>query len=367
MSVTYPIDYYQVNIGVGDCEIILLVKDTPPSTTEILKAVIIDGGKSAGRITNIEQVIRSIGTIYKLAEGLKFDAVVITHWDADHYMGILTAMIVDLDKQEDKDKGGTKPLKVSFLKYKDNDLISILYVPYKPLPKDLKYPVKFDGEEFGFDSDRKRRVCRVIADMDTIATDLLKGHPKPFNSADTHDSRLIGRELFSGDSVVAAKSANSPDQLLDAYKTNPKGYKGDIPGLFCVAVNNRYLPPASPSSPDPSDPQAEWRRPGNPTLKNRSSIVCVVIRPNGSVSHYLAGDARSDLEAGVVEWTGLAVASLNPDGIPPPPPDIKNTVPVVKISHHGAPSSFPLNLCQTFKPSVILFSAGNLHLHPGKL
>jgi len=368
MSVTFPIDYYQVNIGVGDCEIILLTKDTPPSTTEIEKAVLIDGGEDAGRITNIKQVITSIKQQYKLKGPLKFDSVVITHWDSDHYTGVLRMMIEDLDAQQKSDPKGTSPLQVSFLKYTGTEPDSTLYIPYKDSPGvskvnhmgvTRKLVYSKDGIYFGFGGKRLEKVGKVIADMDKMNKDLLREDAHPFvPGTGVPDSKLIGRELFSGEIVDAARSASGPVALLDAYKGGTI-YKADKPGLFCVAVNNRYLPPASSSGDD-------WRRPGDSTLTNCSSISCLVIRPNGSISHYLAGDARSDMEEGVIQWTGLSPAVLKPDGTPPPPPDIKNTVPVIKASHHGAPSSFPLNICQTFKPSVILFSAGNKNLHPGK-
>lgn len=364
-TVTYPVDYYQVNIGVGDCEIILLLEDpgSPTLPANLLRAVLIDGGQDGGRITNIQATIRVIEDKYSLKAGsLKFDAMVITHWDTDHYVGILKMLTNDLDVQLAAGVSGTSPLQVSFLKYDDaGNPLSVLYIPYEedkekniPGKLDIVYSTVESKRIMGFKGDRKGNICKVVADMTKVAKTTLNGDPSELQSADS--SNVIGRELFSGELVDGARSATSPQNLIDVYKAHGSFYKGDRPGLFCVAANNRYLPCGAVEKHTPH------------SYTNRSSIVCLIIRPpstdlpNGAVSHYLAGDAESDLEAGVVKWTRLLpIPSRTTER-----PNIPDTVPIVKASHHGAPTSFPLNMCQTFKPSVILFSAGNKHRHPCK-
>lgn len=159
-----------------------------------------------------------------------------------------------------------------------------------------------------------------------------------------------------------AKMVGNPTELLGTYKDSSLSYKVDKPGLFCVAVMNRFLPPSALLD------GINWCRPGKSTDKNISSISCLIIWPNRSILHYLAGDARSDMEAGVIGWTGLQHAVTPTDLSNPPPPPIKETIPVIKASHHGTPSSFALNMSQMFKPSVILFSVGDNanNIHPGK-
>ncbi|RDB20879.1 hypothetical protein Hypma_012071 [Hypsizygus marmoreus] len=365
--ITYPIDYYQVNIGVGDCEIILQVEDShhrlPPYS--ILKAILIDGGMDGGRITNIQETMRHIETKYTLGVGgLKFDSVIITHWDTDHYIGVLTMLMSDLEAALEREKKagitGKDPLQVSFLKYDDlGNPLSTLYIPYetdtgKKIPDKLKIEYSTVGTTriMGFTGARRGNVCKVVADMMDVAKATLNGGPQELKLGDS--TNVIGRELFSGELVEDAKIAKGPLELINAYKMKGTVYKGDRPGLFCVAANNRYLPCS------PVDKHTAH------SYTNCSSIVCLIIHPpssnlpTGAVSHYLAGDAESDLEAGVVKWTGLQpVATRSTDR-----PKAPDTVLIVKASHHGAPTSFPLTMCQTFKPSFILFSAGNKYCHP---
>jgi hypothetical protein len=81
-----------------------------------------------------------------------------------------------------------------------------------------------------------------------------------------------------------------------------------------------------------------------------------VIWPDAQITHYLAGDAPVALEEGVMQWTGMGASQSD-----------KSQVHVVKASNHGARTSFPLTLCQKFKPSYILCSAGKGHEYPSKL
>ena len=124
----YVIDYRQVNIGVGDCEIILLVKDAQDTIPTIMKAVLVDGGKG-GRIpvSNIRQVFTRIKEDYTIAK-FQLDAIVITHWDTDHYTGVLALMTEELELTPDD------PRELTFLKYDSGEPTTTLYAPYEFLP-----------------------------------------------------------------------------------------------------------------------------------------------------------------------------------------------------------------------------------------
>jgi hypothetical protein len=380
MSVKYRIGYYQVNIGVGDSEIVLLIKETTssPPTEEILKAVLIDGGDlppgDTYQLQNIKHVMKNIETEFKLKDGLKFDVVVITHWDEDHYKGVLEMMFYDMQLQEpDGEKDPRKrpdptadgydgdPLQASFLKYDRGNPVSMLYIPNR---RDQgSYDVEYSATEgFKFWAKRFKRVCKVTLDQDRKINDpldpdftkYLRSSPsmKTPTRPPTADNKIIGRELFSGDYVDAARTARSPTELITAYQTSGTTYKGDTPGLFCIMANNRHLPPAKSLT--------DEVKASKTTIVNRSSIGCLIIWPNGNVSHYFAGDLDADQEAKMIDWTGLE----RPRPTDPARPKVEDTVPIVKGSHHGSAESFPLHLCQVFKPSVILFSAGDGHKHP---
>lgn len=74
---------WHINIDVGDGAIHLLINEAATPKPQILKAVLID----AGLAKNVEAVTNAIVEIqkaYALPAGdtnLKFDSVIITHWD----------------------------------------------------------------------------------------------------------------------------------------------------------------------------------------------------------------------------------------------------------------------------------------------
>ena len=320
----------------------------------------IDGGDGGDiRIKNIRRVMERIEERYKLPKGhFKLDAMVITHWDHDHYFGLLKLLEGNLDEAAKKSIGSTSLLKVSFLRYDDKtgDPQSILYIPYpeqvggytivySPPPPPLPPTSPW---EFGFTTPdgRRTRICKYLADMPLKQDSILKGSPKMLAIGDT--SELIGRNFFTNEKPALAQvlSASDPKALADAHTAT-------MPGLYCVAANNRYL-----KGNKTSDKLS--RNMSTPT--NRSSIICMVIRPNGIASHYLAGDADRDLEAKVIDWTGLDPAT------PGSKPTLQQRIAIVKASHHGSAKSTPITLCQTYKPMFFVFSAGDNpnHRHPSK-
>ena len=87
MTITFKVEYYQINCGgdgIGEAAIILLIKTdstkTAPNDKTVDKAVLLDAGFKDGARDNIYKTIIEIGTTFGLGY-LKFDAVVITHWD----------------------------------------------------------------------------------------------------------------------------------------------------------------------------------------------------------------------------------------------------------------------------------------------
>lgn len=310
---------------------------------------------------NIRTIMRRIERKYHLDSGkLKLDAVVISHWDHDHYFGVLNLMQEDLD---DRAKDPTPPpqLQVSFLKYNKGtgDPESILYIPYPELdPAKYIYSTTTTEGEFGFVNvaGNRSRICKFLADMPTRVDELLKKIPKEFSASvgppplSLPVSQLIGRDLFTGQrepkvTPAQVESAHNPKGLVDAHGAT-------MPGLYCVAANNRYLK-GSKTSPKQNR--------GGSTPTNRSSIICMVIRKDGTVSHYLAGDSHQDLEWKVIDWTGLDPATSTS-----PKPTLKDRIALVKSSHHGSVTSTPITMCQTYKPMYFIFSSGNKHRHPSK-
>ena len=342
----YVIDYRQVNIGVGDCEIILLVKDVHNTTPIIMKAVLVDGGKGGEiPVSNIRRVFDQIKESYKITS-FQLDAIVITHWDTDHYTGVFALIDDELTKMQGQSTA------LSFLNYDSKEPTTILYAPYEFSPTSSQMT-------YGDDTATKKRyliwrkttkACVAITDSRAMP-DVLKSSsgrtrvPDPFVPGCT--SILLGAEIFQGQLLTVDKmlTANSPLELLAAHASTD-----GLPGLYCVAVNNKFL---TPTGTLPKLLRSVT------TCTNRSSIICMVIRSDGSMTHYLGGDAPRDLETRVVQWSGLPDGGT---GIP----EITETVPVIKASHHGAWNSFPFNILGVFKPSYVMISAGSEHRHPSE-
>jgi hypothetical protein len=103
---------YHINIDVGDSAIHLLIDEAivPPS---ILRAVLIDGGVPGVVACNqIKSVIRRIEARYSFDpngqpdpthRSLRFDSVVITHWDRDHYGCVIALLLDGYQNQLDND------------------------------------------------------------------------------------------------------------------------------------------------------------------------------------------------------------------------------------------------------------------------
>ncbi|KAF3354916.1 NAD(P)H-dependent D-xylose reductase xyl1 [Verticillium dahliae VDG1] len=94
---------------------------------------------------------------------------------------------------------------------------------------------------------------------------------------------------------------------------------------------------------------------GTLTYKNKTSICNLVIWNDDSrrVTHYLAGDANSELEEAIVQWM-----NYNSDD--------NKSVMVAKMSHHGASSSNPRSSWARLKPYRVVVLAGDhkSHGHP---
>lgn len=100
------VDTIHLNIGVGDCSIVCKYQPTTNGAPILLSAVIIDGGfqSSAGVIKKCiqTQLDASKGGLYDLRQtggSVKFDSIVITHWDRDHWGGLINLIRDDLNGQ----------------------------------------------------------------------------------------------------------------------------------------------------------------------------------------------------------------------------------------------------------------------------
>lgn len=87
----YEVHTYHLNIDTGDSAVYLLVSFDGKVNT-IHRSVLIDGGLGNYGGTTITAFLAKLRrSKYKAKSNRevgKFDAIIITHWDADHYGGI---------------------------------------------------------------------------------------------------------------------------------------------------------------------------------------------------------------------------------------------------------------------------------------
>ncbi|USW51880.1 Putative ribonuclease Z/Hydroxyacylglutathione hydrolase [Septoria linicola] len=109
MADVYGVDNYQINVGAGDCSVHILAKNPCPNDNrgEVVHAVLVDGGNTTDRHEYINQSLRDIETMYDNASAnsvapIRFHSRVVTHWDADHYVGIIDLLESDLTAQYQK-------------------------------------------------------------------------------------------------------------------------------------------------------------------------------------------------------------------------------------------------------------------------
>ncbi|KAI5811785.1 hypothetical protein DFH27DRAFT_44001 [Peziza echinospora] len=95
----YRVDSYHFNVGQGDGAIHILCKLVTGKKPTVERAVLCDGGDGGKHLTNLQKFIYTdYAVIYDIpTKGvpLKFDSIIITHWDDDHCNGI-----VDLIKKD---------------------------------------------------------------------------------------------------------------------------------------------------------------------------------------------------------------------------------------------------------------------------
>ncbi|KAJ8122927.1 hypothetical protein ONZ43_g1001 [Nemania bipapillata] len=129
MAPTWSIHSFHISVPVGDAAIHLLCDTTPAQggKPEVHSAVLIDGGKPQEKGAEaIKGVIRYVNDKYAFTESfadpfapegaqppfprsLRFDSIVITHWDEDHYLGVLGLLAdgFDLSFTKGKYEGST--------------------------------------------------------------------------------------------------------------------------------------------------------------------------------------------------------------------------------------------------------------------
>jgi hypothetical protein len=132
MSHVWRVHTFQITVKVGDSSIHLLV-DTAVNPPMIYSAVLIDGGRTTKSLLSIVEIIGVINepSRYQFADNrffenpglttksLRFDSIVITHWDVDHYEGVIKLL------EEGFKSMPTNPARNFFCKYDNSAVVNV--------------------------------------------------------------------------------------------------------------------------------------------------------------------------------------------------------------------------------------------------
>jgi hypothetical protein len=377
MDSSWRVDSYHLGLGVvGDSAIQLLVNQPNtggPGSVEF--ALLVDGGDSGGqkRILDTIQKIEGLTTMYDLSPlssssnpTLKFNAIVISHWDTDHWSGVLFAMREDIDTQRESTKGPVTDLEVSFLQYE------AATPPAKRTPKTIVYCPAYGIPTMGCHF-RPSPKTAAVANVDlvlrkddpanSIVSNAVRMRMEPTPPPTGTNPSLIGTNILTGADLTVASGSTT----ISTYQaiTNPAGLVQNNapavngqPGIYIVGISMRTIgPPSTNVAPLPDIPGVVNETGGRP--KNKSSVACMIIWPGTPprLSHYFAGDMHWIQEQQIVRWTGTNGTRTNAG----------SWVTTVKTSHHGSKSSTPTTLLAMFNPRSLIASVGEKNGHPSKL
>ncbi|KAF4501986.1 hypothetical protein FAGAP_1777 [Fusarium agapanthi] len=420
------VDTFQITVPGGDCSIVLLV-DNPPTRTRtdsetdasyyrnqpasnnqrcrgtVLKAILIDGGhdganggayKGSETSKVIKQTIEIIQREYDLAvfdsKGrairtltLTFDGWVITHWDRDHYCGVLYLLW--------EASLGRVNGKCSYIKFDgQGNGMTTLYCPTwtkSPIPNSNNKTARGHHPMFCSDDNGRWGIALPPQRVQNRARNPLNyteekydelrsqgGISLPFGYIVCGCENLLGLDLFTNilfNSDIPPATKFGPDCANDTvgqkYRIN------SVCKRFNHVFGNGGLQPAyGLPSKYPLALGSKWPillcigAMGNvlgcntvPIAKhatgdNYASIMVVLLwLPSTSIpddppraSLFIGGDAYQDTEE-------LAAVFLE-----------KVPVQVMKASHHGSRSSTSVKLLKALMPNKFIISAGNEYGHP---
>ncbi|KAK6349287.1 hypothetical protein TWF730_010037 [Orbilia blumenaviensis] len=437
MAYNYTVESYHINVGSGDGAIHIWTygkvnpgpsdpndPNGPKERRKVVRAIFMDGGRNDGSIKARKAKDSQPGSDKKLREAinrtiinieqnyccknkhdgddsrLRFDAFIITHWDIDHFSGVLRALGVFMRESQDgphKFKIGNKVcLNRAYFDNMGNPE-SLFIAPYfTNRAPDTSYPGDDPGDN-GTNQWRKAHlldlrknvtskisgVLRAGADF-TIGTTVKQSVDVHMPGANTNKwelrqlvlktewRKLLGRNFLQNDDQEDI--VGSTDTILNLAgllaRNRPTVHDADlptdekpnlVPAMYCIAVNQRAMG---------NGPFGLMKH--TYTNTNLSSICCMVVWKDvrtdnnddpGHRSHYFAGDANIQLETRLLDWIA---PGWNDDPVPGVPRAPIPQVSSMKLSHHGARSSNPVDMWIAFNPISIFVSAGRIrsHAHP---
>lgn len=350
----YVVSSYHINVGPGDSAIHVLAGRDNNGQRTLLHAVLIDGGKRFAGPSNLFRVIEKLQQDFACPGGrFRFDSIVVTHWDSDHYGGVITLLANDIGAQMGPNVDPTK-IMCRYMKYHDaaadppGTYSNCLTTFYAPHWEESDSPI----------GGKKRHPSLVRAGTPgqyTVGINIFKAFSKNGNGGGqvllaqlcrlcTVPQEYIGRELFTG-TVLPRQPYANPTEMRKAYQdailsVDPDNFYRAAPGLFilagdaiCIGTDGNPVNSGFVHSPS-----------------NRSSIACIILDANADPLHYFSGDAECDVDRTLAAWINPIPGSL--------------VTPLMKLSHHGSSYNTPIELIKALNPANVVLSAGTQYGHP---
>lgn len=268
------VDSVHINVGQGDSAVHLLVDTTDVSKDPvILRATLIDGGKGDG-FQKIKDSITMLMTRYQLPVGvtnLQFDSIVLTHWDLDHYKGVLDLLNDDLHEQIEEIKKTHPPtpaeiaaMQCKYLKYSGagrGTPLTTFYVPYWDGSSKGFYVPGSSGRKRKYPNDRPKVLEKSgtlpdwLLDFKTYAhSDGRKAKPEPEAGGFTFTglcslcydpARMIGVNFLDNVRLTTKgyQDVTDPGDLVDSVTWQ----KGAPVGIFCVGCYDAVIGDKDPT------------------------------------------------------------------------------------------------------------------------
>jgi hypothetical protein len=238
------VDTIHLNVGIGDCSIVCkLRKGTNPKDKPILvSAVIIDGGLqgAAGVIeTCLTLQIPKLYDLSGMGGTVKLQAVVITHWDRDHWGGLMNLIRDDLTtKSKGKTGKEVEGLRSTYFIYSglaSGELpFTTMYLPYW----DQGTTIRSSRLNRLDKSDRYESICGDVLDFDLTAEGRKRKWVRSLCRLRSSSTQNIGQNFFTGTGPPSTTDMSTPGKLAAALinGTSP-GLASGEPALVCVACD----------------------------------------------------------------------------------------------------------------------------------
>ncbi|KAF3171294.1 hypothetical protein EYR41_010098 [Orbilia oligospora] len=283
----WKVDNWQIPVPLGDCSVHLLVKNR-----KIERAFIMDGGKKADGIDPAVPILNTLSLIdKKYGTNWVLNRWVVTHWDEDHYEGVLSLLESeesDIFRTKTKRRGKPRPQEYKTFRSAYFCAIPELYcgAEYEHLNSDkVVERIKKVINSVGWGE--------VIAGRGLLRRDLFTGR---FWPPDTDCSAEL-KELAGSNKKPLTGLGTGKKKTINQLDGAPSPDFGDAPHFTVLGAGGFALAPQT-ANVTFSGPFKE----GSTISKNETSILSLIHwpRPDTKAAYFTGGDGNPDAELNAI-------------------------------------------------------------------